>query len=98
MIDRVLYNQKVHDQAEIDAVVRVLTGGPTAMRPGPNVAAMERQIAALFGKPLGLMCNSGSSALYLAIELLDLAVGSEVITSPLTFSTDIAPIVRAGCV
>ena len=54
---------------------------------------MERQIAALFGKPLGLMCNSGSSALYLAIELLDLPVGSEVITSPLTFSTDIAPIV-----
>ena len=78
--------------------VRVLTGGPTAMRPGPNVAEMERQIAALFGKPLGVMCNSGSSALYLAVELLDLPVGSEVITSPLTFSTDIAPIVRAGCV
>jgi CDP-6-deoxy-D-xylo-4-hexulose-3-dehydrase len=98
MIDRVLYAQSVHDQNEIDAVVRVLTGGPTAMRPGPNVAEMERQVAALFGKPLGLMCNSGSSALYLAIELLDLPAGSEVITSPLTFSTDIAPIVRAGCV
>ena len=39
-----------------------------------------------------------SSALYLAIELLELPVGSEVITSPLTFSTDIAPIVKAGCV
>ena len=58
MIDRVLYAQSVHDQNEIDAVVRVLTGGPTAMRPGPNVAEMERQVAALFGKPLGLMCNS----------------------------------------
>ena len=98
MVDRVLYAQSVHDQNEIDAVVRVLTGGPTAMRPGPNVAEMERQIAALYGKSLGLMCNSGSSALYLAVELLDLAPGSEVITSPLTFSTDIAPIVRAGCV
>jgi CDP-4-dehydro-6-deoxyglucose reductase, E1 len=98
MVDRVLYAQSVHDQNEIDAVVRVLTGGPTAMRPGPNVAEMERQIAALYGKSLGLMCNSGSSALYLAVELLELAPGSEVITSPLTFSTDIAPIVRAGCV
>jgi CDP-6-deoxy-D-xylo-4-hexulose-3-dehydrase len=98
MVDRVLYAQSVHDQNEIDAVVRVLTGGPTAMRPGPHVAEMERQIAALYGKSLGLMCNSGSSALYLAVELLDLPRGSEVITSPLTFSTDIAPIVRAGCV
>ena len=98
MTERVLYAMSVHDDDEIDAVNAVLRGGPTAMRPGPNVKAMEEQVAALFGKPLGLMCNSGSSALYLAIELLALPPGSEVITSPLTFSTDIAPIVRAGCV
>jgi CDP-6-deoxy-D-xylo-4-hexulose-3-dehydrase len=98
MIDRVLYAQSVHDDSEIEAIVGVLWGGPTALRPGPNVRAMEQRVAELYGKPLGLMCNSGSSALYLAIELLDLPRGSEVITSPLTFSTDIAPIVRAGCV
>lgn len=96
MPDRVLYAQAVHDQAEIDAVVRVLNSGPTGLRPGANVAEMERRIAALSGKALGLMCNSGSSALYLAVELLDLPPASEIITSPLTFSTDIAPIVRAG--
>jgi len=44
------------------------------------------------------MCNSGSSALYLAVELLDLPAGAEVITSPLTFSTDLAPLIRAGLV
>jgi CDP-6-deoxy-D-xylo-4-hexulose-3-dehydrase len=98
VIDRVLYAQSVHDQAEIDAVLSVLHGGPTALRPGKNVMEMERQVAVLFGKPYGLMCNSGSSGLYLAIELLALPQGSEVITSPLTFSTDIAPIVRAGCI
>jgi CDP-4-dehydro-6-deoxyglucose reductase, E1 len=43
-----------------------------------------------------VMVNSGSSALYLAIELLDLEPGTEVVTCGLTFSTDIAPIVRAG--
>jgi CDP-6-deoxy-D-xylo-4-hexulose-3-dehydrase len=96
--NRVLYAQSVHDETEIEAVVGVLRSGPTSLRPGPNVAELERQVAALFGKPLGLMCNSGSSALYLAIELLDLPAGSEIITSPLTFSTDIAPIVRAGLV
>jgi CDP-6-deoxy-D-xylo-4-hexulose-3-dehydrase len=98
MTERILYAQSVHDENEIDAVLGVLRGGPIAMKPGPNVAELERQIAALFGKASGLMCNSGSSALYLAIELLDLPRGSEVITSPLTFSTDIAPIVRAGCI
>src|SRR5262249_1147384 len=98
MIDRVLYAQAVHDQAEIDAVLEVLQGGPTGLRPGKNVAAMEARTAELFGKPLGMMCNSGSSALYLALELLGLPRGSEVITSPLTFSTDISSIVRAGMI
>ena len=44
------------------------------------------------------MCNSGSSALYLAVELLGCEPGDEIITSAVTFSTDIAPIVRAGLV
>ena len=95
-MERVLYAKSVHGQPEIDAVLEVLHGGPTTFRPGKNIKEMERRIAELLGKPLGLMCNSGSSALYLAIELLDMPKGSEVITSPLTFSTDIAPIVRAG--
>jgi CDP-6-deoxy-D-xylo-4-hexulose-3-dehydrase len=96
MIDRVLYAQSVHDQAEIDAVVEVLNGGPTGLRPGRNILELERRIAELYGKPYGLMCNSGSSALYLAVELLGLPAGSEIITSPLTFSTDIGAIVRGG--
>ena len=47
---------------------------------------LEREVAALFGKRRGLMVNSGSSALYMAVELLDLPKGSEVITPVLTFS------------
>jgi CDP-6-deoxy-D-xylo-4-hexulose-3-dehydrase len=95
---RIDYAGSVHDQREIDAVVAVLQGGPTALRIGKNVRAMERRVAELFGKRLGVMCNSGSSALYLAIEVLDLAPGDEIITSPVTFSTDIAPMVRKGIV
>ena len=63
-----------------------------------NVRAFEQGVAELFGKRRGVMCNSGSSALYLAVELLGLEPGDEVITSAVTFSTDIAPIVRAGLV
>jgi CDP-6-deoxy-D-xylo-4-hexulose-3-dehydrase len=59
---------------------------------------MQREVAALFGKTRGVMVNSGSSALYVAVELLGLEPGDEVVTCGLTFSTDIAPIVRAGAV
>jgi len=92
---RIDYAGSVHDDREIEAVVAVLRGGPQALRIGRNVREFEAGVAALFGKARGVMCNSGSSALYLAVELLGLQPGDEIITSPVTFSTDIAPIVRA---
>jgi CDP-6-deoxy-D-xylo-4-hexulose-3-dehydrase len=95
---RIDYAGSVHDEREIEAVVEVLRGGPTALRIGRNVKAMEQRVAELFGKRKGIMCNSGSSALYLAIEALDLEPGDEIVTAAVTFSTDIAPMVRAGLV
>ncbi|HEY8523502.1 MAG TPA: aminotransferase class I/II-fold pyridoxal phosphate-dependent enzyme [Acidimicrobiales bacterium] len=93
---RILYAGSVHDQAERDAVLRVLDGGARAFAIGKHVAEMERRVAELFGKASGLMVNSGSSALFLAVELLDLPPSSEIITATCTFSTDISAIVRAG--
>ncbi len=98
MGERIFYAASVHDEAEIDAVVEVLRSGAAALWPGRNVNAFERAVAERFGKQRGLMCNSGSSALYLAVELADLPPGSEVITAAVTFSTDVAPLVRAGLV
>jgi len=98
MTRRIDYAGSVHDEREIEAVVAVLRGGPQALRIGKQVRAFEQGVAALFGKRRGVMCNSGSSALYLAVELLGLQPGDEVITSAVTFSTDVAPLVRAGLV
>lgn len=95
---RIEYAGSVHDEREIEAVVAVLRGGPTALRIGRNVRAMEQRVAELFGKRRGIMCNSGSSALYLAVEVLGLDPGDEIITSAVTFSTDIAPMIRSGLV
>lgn len=88
---RVPYCQTVHGEAEIAAVVEVLR---TSTQMGKNVRAFEAQVAALFVKKHGVMVNSGSSANYLAIELLNLKPGSEVITPVLTFSTTVAPLVK----
>jgi CDP-6-deoxy-D-xylo-4-hexulose-3-dehydrase len=95
MESRVHYAASVHDEAEIAAVVEVLRD-PRGLWVGKRVNAMERSVAALFGKAAGVMVNSGSSALYLAVELANLPLASEVIVPAVTFSTDIAPIVRAG--
>ncbi len=95
---RIDYAGSVHDEREIAAVLEVLRGGPTALRIGKNVRAMEVRVAELFGKRRGIMCNSGSSALYLAVDVLDLQPGDEIITSAVTFSTDIAPMVRRSIV
>lgn len=95
---RIEYAGSVHDEREIEAVVKVLRGGATSLRIGKNVRAMEERVAALFAKRRGVMCNSGSSALYLALEVLDLQPGDEVLTSAVTFSTDVAPMVRKGVI
>jgi CDP-6-deoxy-D-xylo-4-hexulose-3-dehydrase len=86
----------VHDQREIEAVVRVLESGILDL--GVNVAEFERRGAELLAKRHATMVNSGTSALWLAVDLLGCEPGDEVITSPLTFSSDIAPMVRSGIV
>ena len=88
---RVPYGLSVHGNEEIKAVVKVLKNS-TQM--SINVSEFERRIAKLFNKKYGLMVNSGSSAIMLAMEALDLPEGSEVITPALTFSTTVAYIVK----
>jgi CDP-6-deoxy-D-xylo-4-hexulose-3-dehydrase len=85
----------VHGEAEIEAVVRVLRGS-TQM--GAQVRAFEERVAALFAKPHGVMVNSGSSANFLAVQVLGLAPGDEVVTPVLTFATTLAPIVQHALV
>lgn len=92
---RVPYGRTVHGEEEIAAVTHVLR---TSTQMGDHVRRFEAGVAALFAKKHGVMVNSGSSANYLAIELLGLPPGSEVITPALTFATTVAPIVKAGLI
>lgn len=85
------YGKTVHGEEEIEAVVSVLR---TSTQMGKHVYEMEQKVSALFDKRWGIMVNSGSSANYLAIEILNLPAGSEVITPVLTFATTVAPIIK----
>ena len=89
------YGCTVHGEEEIAAVTHVLR---TSTQMGKHVRKMEERVAALFDKKHGIMVNSGSSALYLAVEILNLPKGSEVITPALTFSTTVAPQIKNGLI
>ena len=88
---RVPYGLSVHGNEEIKAVTKVLK---SSTQMGKNVSSFEKKISKLFEKKYGLMVNSGSSALLLAMETLDFPPGSEIITPALTFSTTVGYIVR----
>lgn len=93
---RVTYAQAVHDQEEEKRVLNVLREHRTIL--GKETKEFEKRVAKKFGKKYGLMVNSGSSALTIAVDLMNLPVGSEVITPILTFSTTVAPLIKAGLI
>ncbi|MEK9180188.1 MAG: aminotransferase class I/II-fold pyridoxal phosphate-dependent enzyme [Patescibacteria group bacterium] len=93
---RIPYALSVYDSREEKKVLGVMREHRTNM--GVETREFERRVAEAFGKKYGIMVNSGSSANLLAVELLDLPAGSEVITPILTFSTTVAPLVQKGLV
>ncbi len=91
----VRYGGAMFDQDEIDLVNQQLSD-PMGLVPGPRVHEFEARVAAYMGKSHGVMVNSGSSALLIALRLANLPRGSEVITPALTFSSDVAAIYQTG--
>ncbi len=87
------YGKSIHGKSEINAVVNVLKNS-TQM--GKNVAEFEKKISKLFSKKYGVMFNSGSSALLIAFEILNLPKNSEIITPVLTFGTTISSMLKAS--
>ncbi|GAO31665.1 aminotransferase class I/II-fold pyridoxal phosphate-dependent enzyme [Geofilum rubicundum] len=65
---------------------------------GPNIAKFEKAIAAYIGVKHVAALTSGSAALHLALVLLGVQRGDEVIASTLTFAATINPVVYMGAV
>ena len=73
----------VVSEAAIQAVAEVLRSGWTGL--GPKTQLFEQDFAAYVGAKYCVALNSCTSALHLALHLLNLEEGDEVISTPLTF-------------
>ena len=63
---------------------------------GPRVAEFERRLADYLAAPAVVAVNSCTAALHLALRVLDLPPGAEVITTAMTFCATANVIVHAG--
>ena len=87
--------KEAYGDAEIKAVIDCLNDGWLAGF-GPRTIEFEQKVSQAFGKKHGLFVNSGSSAIILGINALNLNKEDEVITPASTFSTTLAPIIQCG--
>jgi dTDP-4-amino-4,6-dideoxygalactose transaminase len=63
---------------------------------GPNVAALEAEIAKYTGAGFGVGVASGTDALVLALKVLDVGPGNEVVTTPFSFGATATSVAMVG--
>jgi perosamine synthetase len=77
------YGRQSISQGDIDEVVRVLKSD--FLTQGPAVAKFEQNIREYTGAKYCVAVSNGTAALHLAVSALEIAQGSEGITTPNTF-------------
>src|SRR5438034_5036539 len=76
------------------AVVRVCDSQRFTM--GPEVAALEEEMARMLGIRHAIAVSSGTDALLLALTALEIKAGDDVVTTTYSFFATAAAIVRVG--
>lgn len=78
------YGHQLIEKEDIEAVIEVLTSD--WLTTGPYIEKFEKSLCEYTGAHHAVVVNSATSALDIAVQALELAPGSEVITTPFTFA------------
>ena len=90
---KISYGKNVYGVEEVNSVIKQLR---RSTQMGECVNKFESLIAKKFSKKYGLMVNSGSSALTLAMTVLNFKKGDEIIVPCLNFGTALSSILQCG--
>ncbi|MBM4303442.1 MAG: aminotransferase class I/II-fold pyridoxal phosphate-dependent enzyme, partial [Deltaproteobacteria bacterium] len=63
---------------------------------GPDVQALEQELAYYVSAKRAIAVTSGTDALWLALKAIDIQPGDQVLTSPFTFFATVSAICNAG--
>ena len=83
---------------ELEIIQKVLESGKMNYLNGEYGKKFEQNFGYFFNSDFAVSCNSGTSALILALQALNLPKGSEVITTPMSFVSTAHAIILAGLV
>jgi dTDP-4-amino-4,6-dideoxygalactose transaminase len=79
---------------EVEEVIAALRSG--WLTAGPRTRQFEGEFSAAFGAPAALALNSCTAGLHVALKVLNIGPGDEVITTPLTFAASVNVIEHVG--
>ena len=88
-----LFKPSITDQ-EIEAVAAVLRSGWLGL--GPKTAEFERAFAEAMGVRHAVALNSGTAALHLALKVLNVGPGDEVLVPAITFASTAEVVLYVG--
>lgn len=81
---RIGYGHQYIDEADIEAVCRVLRSD--FLTCGPDITELEKKLCDLTGAKYAVLCSNGTAALHMACMAAGVEEGDEVITTPITFA------------
>jgi len=81
---KLFYGHQYIDEADIEAVVRVLKSD--FLTCGPEITKLQDRLCQLTNARYAVACSNGTAALHMACQAAGIGEGDEVITTPITFA------------
>ena len=88
-------NKPLIHKSDVNSVKKIISSGWISSE-GPNVKIFENKFSNYIGHKYGVAVSSGTAALDIAIEVLKLKKGDEIIISNFTIISTILPAIRLG--
>ena len=88
----------IYEEQEIQLIAEILRSGNTHFHRSWVSKEFERRFAQWNGSEYAICCNSGTSAIHMALAALGIGAGDEVIVPPRTFIGTVSPVLYQNAV